>query len=489
MRKKNITKLNNKLFNFLSWNMLNILTKFIANFGIIIILTRYISPKEYGISNFTILVFNFIILGMLEAVGESYIKVKQNKDLPSQINLIFYFSLFPMFLIYIIIGIISYRYFNNLWFTNLHIILIAGIIIRLPSFIYEYHLLKNREFKLIAKIEVLSMSAYSAITTLLAVYSYSYYALVIGIFFYYSIKSFLVIYLTRTRLNINFKKKINYSIIITSYEFYISKITNYFFMNIEKIILPIFTNFSNLGYYGRSFQLCNIPSITIGKNIETVFLSYFTNESFSEDTLEKYLNRCFSINSIFIIPMTIFIYFNSNKIVNILLGEGWADTGKILEVMSPLITILFIIKIFLPAIKASKEINKSSTIFLIFGLLNLLSVYYFSNKDLIFICKVILINYFILIITYLYLSYKVFKIKIINYFKIITQNIYFIFIFFIVNVLITEFNLIYIIVINTLYYLICVFYLNKIIFNKETVILINQIKEYIYNNVWHKRNN
>ena len=73
--------------------MLNILAKFVANFGIIIILTRYISPKEYGISNFTILIFNFIILGVLEAIGESYIKVKKKKDLPSQINIIFYLEL------------------------------------------------------------------------------------------------------------------------------------------------------------------------------------------------------------------------------------------------------------------------------------------------------------------------------------------------------------------------------------------------------------
>jgi PST family polysaccharide transporter len=469
--------------------MLNILAKFVANFGIIIILTRYISPKEYGISNFTILIFNFIILGVLEAIGESYIKVKKNKDLPSQINLIFYLSLFPILMVYIIVGLFTYKFFSNLWFTNLHIILIAGIIIRLPSFIYEYHLLKVREFKLIAKIEVLSMFAYSTITILLAVNSYSYYSLVIGIFFYYSLKSFLIIYLTKSKLNINYKFKINNLAILTSYEFYISKITNYFFMNNDKIVLPIFTNFTNLGYYGRAFQLCSIPSITIGKNLETVFLSYFTNETFSKDTLEKYLNKCFSLNSIFIIPMSILIYFNSDKIINILLGQKWENTAEILKVMSPLITILFIIKIFLPALKTTKKINLSSLVFLVFGLLNIISVYYFSNKDLIFICKVVLMNYFFLVITYLYLSYKIFKINIIVYFKILTQNILFVFIFFIINLFIKDFNMIYIIVLNSLYYLLCIIFIDKIIFNKETVILINQIKEYIYNHVRHKWNN
>ena len=130
-----------KIINSLTWSLISSTYRLFINFAIIVIISRIIDPRDFGIINYSIVLFNSVFLILSDSIGQSYLigKIENNKIKLFNTNLFFFILIGTS--IYIFVGILNYLYLPHLWFTYVQLILFASFILRLPSIIFEYDLI------------------------------------------------------------------------------------------------------------------------------------------------------------------------------------------------------------------------------------------------------------------------------------------------------------------------------------------------------------
>ena len=130
-------------------------------------------------------------------------------------------------------------------------------------------------------------------------------------------------------------------------------------------------------------------------------------------------------------------------------------------------------KCFEPIYKSSNFLNSRTKILTVFIILKICLLGFFINEENIisFVIVICLINFVYLLALLLYCLNKIkFSIKIFfNYFR---HNLFFLLIFILINILIMNLNFIYVLIINSIYYLVSILKL-KFLLSKKTADIIS----------------
>ncbi len=458
-----------KIINSLTWSLISSIYRLFINFAIIVIISRIIDPRDFGIINYSIVLFNSVFLILSDSIGQSYLigKIENNKIKLFNTNLFFFILIGTS--IYIFVGILNYLYLPHLWFTYVQLILFASFILRLPSIIFEYDLIKTKKFKILSIIDVVSLSIYFVTAVTLAFLGYKYFCIVFATTALYVSKSFII-------LTINYKKlgqictfsKLNIKTIKVSFKFIKTNLATFMFDNTEKIILPIITSLPFLGYYTRANAINNIPLTIITKPIDNVIYSFFTDNSKSKTKFDSYFENLIIFCNFIFLPMTIFVMFYSFEIVNLILGDGWDETAIILKYLSPMIFFLYMTKCFEPIYKSSNFLNFRTRIlsFFIFLKIILLGLFVDRENVSLFVVLICSINFIYLLTLIIYFLSKI-NFKLLQFLSFFKQNMFFLIIFTFINFFISDISFIYIILLNIFYYL-CAVILFKFLLSKKT---------------------
>jgi len=468
---ENYSKL--KLFTSINWNFSIVITKLIVNIILLIVLSRYLSPREFGISQFTLIIFNLIAINIINSIGFSFIKNldKNNKNFYGNL---FYFSFIFIGLIYLIVGFLFYYISPQLWFTNLHLFLIFSLVIRSFSFYEEYHLMKNNNYKKLAFSEFFSLIFSLILSIYLAIMGYSYWSIIIGTGSYYILKS-LILIINSSYVHTQLKFEFRLKDISSSFTFFSGSLSNNIFNQVDKIFITFFFSFSDLGFYYRASQIVNIFSGTIGQAIDSVLFRAFSIDKNDTNLEIKSLDFFISFSNLFVLPFAILIFLHTDKIILFLLGEKWMGVIPILKILSPIIYLSQIIKIYEPIIKSSSKIIYRTYLFIFLSIMIGFSIYLFKNLSLTYISYIFLICYFTYYIIYTFLICSIANIRITEYFSFYRKNIFIPMIIFAVNILIVQLDIMLIILLNLTLLFIFINYrslfLNSHFLNKSLEIL------------------
>ena len=463
-----------KVINSLSWTVISSIYRLFINFAIIVIISRILDPRDFGIINYTVIIFNSIFLITSDSVGQSYLVDKDQKNTISKFNSNLIFLIVIGSIFYISIGFINYIYFPDLWFSSLHLILFFSFLFRLPSIIFEYHLIKKKSFKLLSIIDMISLSLYFVSAILFAFIGMKYFSIILATTALYVSKSVMILSYFYKRLKELYPLlKINNYSLKLSFKFIKTNFATFVFDNTEKIILPILTSLPFLGYYTRANAINNIPMTVINKPIDNVIYSYLSDKKNLKTKIGSYFENLILFSNLLILPMSIFVMFYSDELVNLILGKNWDKTSIILKFLSPMIFFLFMTKCFEPIYKSSNFLNSRTKILTVFIILKICLLGFFINEENIisFVIVICLINFLYLLTLLLYCLNKIkFSIKIFfNYFR---HNLFFLLIFILINILIMNLNFIYVLIINSMYYLVSILKL-KFLLSKKTADIIS----------------
>ncbi len=459
---ENYSKL--KLFTSINWNTIIVISKILTNIALLIILSRFLTPREFGISQFTIIIFNLVAVNVSNSIGLSLIKTSNENNENFYGNL-FYFSLILIGLSYFLVGLFFYYSKPDLWFTNLHILLLLAFIFRAFSFYEEYYLMKNHLYKKLAICELLALIVSTTLTIILAILNFSYWSIILGTCIYHLLKSiFLLLGANYIHLKLNFK--IRLIDIKSSLSFLFGSLSNNIFNQIDKVLITYFFSLSNFGYYARASQISNLPASTIGQSIDTVLLKVFSENKgkFSDEI--KLIEYFIALSNLFILPLAIFIYFHAEKTILLILGPNWLAVSIILKIFAPLSYLSNIVKIYEPIIKSSDNINLRTYIFIIFSIFIFLSFQYFQKYGFEFICYIYFFNYLLFFLVYSIIICQTINFKIIKFIKFFLANISVSILILIFNYFIIDFKFLNIILINLFIYLI-IFIFHKYFLNNK----------------------
>ena len=305
--------------------------------SVVAILARVLNPRDFGILGM-IMVFStfFNLLGNI-GVGPAIINNREltREDLGVISNYVFLQGVVLTLIFYFASTLISdfYRMPELLGASKLmsFSILFNSLLTVGSSLLY-----RDRRFKLIAIIQIVSGILSALVAILLAINSFSFYAIV----WQNIISSFLVFLLgfifTRELViySLDFslysiKKIFNYSF----FQF-LFNVINYFARNADNLLIGKFMGPVFLGVYDISYRLMLFPIQNLTGVFSSVLQPILSSRQHDLDILYDNYVEFIKILFTLSIPITVFIYYSAASIIHILYGHKWDSAIPILIILS-----------------------------------------------------------------------------------------------------------------------------------------------------------
>jgi PST family polysaccharide transporter len=307
--------------------LINVLGKYssvVINIIYIAILSRILSPGEFGIIAVIMVFTTFFTLLADIGIGPSIIQNKKLNimDYNSIYSFTFYYGIL-LSLLFIIISFPMSYFYNESSYIRISLLLSVSIFFSCINIVPNSLIYKDKKFTLIS-IRIFIISISSAIPTIyLASIGFSYYSIVI-----HSILVSLITYLWNIKYS-KLKFKLTFSIDslrkiqeFSKYQFIFS-IVNYFSRNLDNILIGKFLGNTNLGYYNKSYQLMKYPVSYLTYAITPVLHPILSeHENDKKYIYNKYI-KILKVLSILGIYITIASYIMSREIIIIMFGNQW----------------------------------------------------------------------------------------------------------------------------------------------------------------------
>lgn len=430
-----------------------IIINFISKYSNIIIqliitsiLARILTPTEYGvIAVIMIFITFFNLLGNM-GIGPAIIQNKKldENDISNIFIFTFFISIFLSFIFYIFSYIISFIYENDIYIPMgkfLSITIMLNILCIVPNSI----LLKNKKFKIVGIVTIISNLFSGIITILLALKGFSYYSLIINSILQSFVSLVLFLHFSKIKVDIktfNFRsiKKIRG---FSTYQFLFNFI-NYFSRNSDNLLIGKFMGADNLGYYDKAYRLMLYPIQNLTFVITPVLQPILSEYEDQKEVIFIHYKKIVKFLALIGAFITVFCFFSAKEIIVFLYGNQWIESVSIFKILSLSIGIQMILsssgaifqatnnthKLFVSGIYVAVvtifsilvgiylgKVNYVAVGILVAYIINFVQTYYILIRDVFneslvkFLCE---IKTSLLIMAIMCISYKMFPVEINN---------------------------------------------------------------------------
>jgi len=113
--------------------------------------------------------------------------------------------------------------------------------------------------------------------------------------------------------------------------------------NLEKVLLGRFWGADAIGFYGRAYQLVNLPTENLNSAIGGVALSALSRLQHDPSRQKSYFLKGYSLVVALTLPVTVACAVLGDDVVAVVLGPKWAEAGVILRLLTPTILVFGLI--------------------------------------------------------------------------------------------------------------------------------------------------
>lgn len=296
----------------------------IVNFVYLAILSRILSPEEFGTVAVIMVFVNFFALLVDMGIGPGII---QNKNLTnSDYNRIFVFTIIVGLFVSAVFAALSVPisiFFNNYKYINIVLLLSISLFFTSINIVPNALMFKNQRFKEISFRSVFIPIIISIPTIYFANKGLSYYSIILYSILYSVISFFWNFVYYPLKIDIHsLLSSVKKILVFSTYQLLFS-ITNYFSRNLDNLIVGKYMSVELLGYYNKSYQVMTYPIIYLTHSITPVIQPILSNHQNDKEYIyKKYLN-ILDMLSILGILITCIVYIATEEIIVLLFGNQW----------------------------------------------------------------------------------------------------------------------------------------------------------------------
>lgn len=299
------------------------------------ILSRILTPDEYGV----VAVVNvFLIFFQMLAdfgIGPALI---QNKTLTKQdINSIFGFSLYLALFLGVIFSFLGYpisAFYNNEVYKPISMVLAVTLFFYGILVVPQSLLLREKKFSTVNIVMILANIAAGVVSIVLAINGFSYYSLIISntvkaalLFIVFYIKTDLIVQL---KIDIKPLKKI----FSFSKNQFLFNFINYFSRNLDSVLIGRYLSSSSLAFYDKAYQVSLYPNQILTNVISPVIQPIMSDYETDFKKIKDVYLKITSILATIGLPLSVFLFFNSNEIILFLFGNQWGDSVGAFQILA-----------------------------------------------------------------------------------------------------------------------------------------------------------
>ena len=303
-------------------------------FVLSIIIARLVAPTEYGL---------IAMLGIFLAIAQTFVDsgfsnaLIQKKDRTEiDFSTVFYFNIVVSFVVYLILFL--FAPYIALFYREPLLNIITkwvglNIIISAFSIVQRAKLTIRLNFKIQAKISLISVIISGISGVVLAYYGYGVWALVCqsllnnllntlllwGIVHWcplclFSVSSFRILFSFGSKL-------------------LIGAILHTIYLNLYSLVIGRWYSAINVGYYNRAYSLANFPSVNMVSIVSRVTYPFFCEIQNNKERLSVSFLKCIGISCYFIFPLMIGIAVLSKPLIQLLLTDKWLPAADLLFIL------------------------------------------------------------------------------------------------------------------------------------------------------------
>lgn len=323
----------NMLKNFL-WAFFEKGGQFFIQFLSVVILSRFLSPEEYGIYGIMAIFIAISELLIDSGFGGALVQKKDVKQI--DINTLFVTNLVISLVLYLILFFASpyIAIYYKIPELSLYI-RVLGIKIMFYSLTIVHITLLQKElkFKKSANITVISTSLSVLLAVLIAYFGGGIWALIFQPLLMSVFMAGILWSIERRNISIQFSKDSFNELWSFGSKLLAANLLNTIYSNFTTSVIPKISSVRISGFYYQASRLNTIPNSMLQMTIDKAAFPVLTKESCSEDVLKKARRLNLVIYSI-TYPLFPFLSLFALEIINIILGRQWCEAANFLSILA-----------------------------------------------------------------------------------------------------------------------------------------------------------
>ena len=320
--------------NGISWSVMSQGLRLILNLGISSILARLLLPEDYGILGMVTVATGFLMVLKDFGFGAALVQKKEVDEI--EYDSVFWLNvgigLILALLVFLAAPLIASFYNEDELIPVARVISLSFIInsvLVIPSNI----LLKKMHFKYLffSDLSALVISGLTAIT--FAYLDFSYWSLVAQNLSLQIVTLFTVFYFSGWRPRRRFSKNVLNDLTSFSLPLIGDKSINYWFRNIDYLLIGKFLGKAELGYYTKAYTLMMLPVRQLSGTISKVMFPSFST---IKDDLGRVRNVYLKISAVIAFisfPLMSLLFISAEEVILILFGSNWTQSIPIFKVL------------------------------------------------------------------------------------------------------------------------------------------------------------
>jgi len=330
----NKTSLKSTATKGMFWSAIDKFASQAGQFVIGIVLARLLMPKDFGLigmlSIFLAISQSFISSGM----GSGLIQKKNRTDVDFSTVFVFNFAVSVFFyLVLFFTAPLIADFYNMPQLVPITRVLTIIIVINSLAIVQRSRLTINIDFKVFAKVNVVSIILGGMLGVFFAYRGYGVWAIVIQSISGATVSVLMLWYLSRWKPSVIFSKKSFKELFGFGSKLLLAGLYATAFQNIYNITIGKIYSASELGFYTRAKSFAEMSSGSVSSILQQVTYPILASLQDDEDKMVSVYSRLIRMTSFFILPVMTLFALLADPFIRLLLGEKWVPVIVLLQWM------------------------------------------------------------------------------------------------------------------------------------------------------------
>lgn len=318
----------------ISWAFADQFANNVIQFVIGIVLARLLSPQEYGLVGmlaiFMAVADTFVVAGYGEALIRKKAPTAEDYNTTFVVNVLTGFLFYLLFLI--LAGPIS-RFFREPELAGIIKVLGLSIIISAFALVARVPLIKELNFKSLAKISVASTLLSGIVAIVLAVKGYGVWSLVWRSVAASLVGTGMVYLIARPRLRLQFNRSAFGELFGFGSKLLFSRLFNEIYSNMLFVLIGKFFSTRELGLYTRANGYKDLPSRMLNNVIQSVSFPALAELKDDDERLRAAFRRVMQATMYLTFTLMFCLAGCSESFIIGLIGEQWREAIPYLQLL------------------------------------------------------------------------------------------------------------------------------------------------------------
>ncbi len=308
---------------------------FVIQLGSTMILARILTPEDYGMLAMVLAITG--LAGVLLNLGLSTATIQRAEITHEQVSTLFWINAGIGALLMVLIASLSpviawfYKTPELAWVAAA---LSCNFLINGLS--VQHHALLNRQMRFVALavIHVSAMLVGIVVAIIAALQGFGYWALVLNSLTVSACTVAGAWFATKwspglPRRDAGVGSMVKFGADIVGFN-----VINYFSRNLDNILIGRYSGSAALGLYSKAYQLMMMPITNLRDPLNKVAMPSLSRLQNKPNEYKNYYLKCVGVLAFISMPVVVFMYVSSDRLILLLLGSQWIGASEIFKILS-----------------------------------------------------------------------------------------------------------------------------------------------------------